>query len=247
MMSNKVSASSMKSGSQKSGSPVISSADDRYNQVTNDRTSGLQTSGLPNSGLPNSGLPNSGLPSSNLKSPDLYRKLFTTFFKIGAFTLGGGYAMIPTIQSEVVEKNGWVKEEDFVDLVAIAQSCPGTFAANIATFIGYKVNGTKGALCTTLGTVLPSFIIILLIAMVFRQFMQIHWIAAMFNGIRPAVVALIAVPTFNLAKSAKVNLGNVWIPIASAILICALGVNPIWIIIAAGLGGFLYGRIKDTL
>ncbi len=185
--------------------------------------------------------------TSNLKSPDLYRKLFTTFFKIGAFTLGGGYAMIPIIQSEVVEKNGWVKEDDFVDLVAIAQSCPGIFAANIATFIGYKVNGTKGALCTTLGTALPSFIIILLIAMVFRQFMQIHWIAAMFNGIRPAVVALIAVPTFNLAKSAKVHLGNVWIPIASAILICALGVNPIWIIIAAGLGGFLYGRIKDTL
>ena len=188
----------------------------------NDRASGLQSSGL----------------------PKIYFKLFTTFFRIGAFTLGGGYAMIPLIQAEVVEKNKWVRQEDFVDLIAIAQSCPGIFAANIATFIGYKVKGEKGAVCTTLGTALPSFIIILLIAMVFRQFMQIHWIAAMFNGIRHTVVALIAAPTFNLAKSAKIHLGNVWIPIASAILICGLGVNPIWIIIAAGVGGFVYGRIK---
>lgn len=176
--------------------------------------------------------------------PQNYSRLFTTFFKIGAFTLGGGYAMIPIIQSEVVEKNAWVGKEEFVDLIAIAQSCPGVFACNIATFIGYKVRGEKGALCTTLGAVLPSFIIILLIAMVFRHFMTIHWIAAMFNGIRPAVVALIAVPTFNLAKSAKIHLGNCWIPIASAALICGLGVNPIWIIIAAGLGGYVYGRIK---
>lgn len=170
--------------------------------------------------------------------------LFWTFFKIGAFTLGGGYAMIPIIQAEVVEKNKWIKQEDFIDLIAIAQSCPGIFAANIATFIGYKVRGEKGAACTTLGTVLPSFLIILFIAMVLRQFMSIHWIAAMFNGIRPAVVALIAVPTFNLAKSAKIGIYNAWIPIASAILICALQVNPIWIIIAAGVGGYVYGRLK---
>lgn len=174
-----------------------------------------------------------------------WSQLFTTFFKIGAFTLGGGYAMIPIIQSEVVEKNAWVDKEEFVDLIAIAQSCPGIFACNIATFIGYKARGEKGALCTTLGAVLPSFIIILLIAMVFRHFMTIHWIAAMFNGIRPAVVALIAVPTFNLAKSAKLHLGNCWIPVAAAILICGLGVNPIWIIIAAGAGGYIYGKLSD--
>ena len=169
-------------------------------------------------------------------------KLFTTFFKIGAFTLGGGYAMIPIIQSEVVEKNKWIKQEDFIDLIAISQSCPGIFAANIATFIGYKINRVRGALCTTIGACLPSFLIILAIAMVFRQFMDVKWIAAMFNGIRPAVVALIAVPTFNLAKSAKVNLSNGWIPVLSALLIWAFGVNPIWIIIAAGIGGFLYGK-----
>ncbi len=173
----------------------------------------------------------------------IFRSLFATFFKIGAFTLGGGYAMIPIIESEVVEKHAWIKKNEFLDLIAIAQSCPGIFAANIATFIGYKIKGEKGALCTTLGAVLPSFIIILLIAMVFHQFMQIHWIAAMFNGIRPAVVALIAAPTFNLARSAKIHLGNCWIPIASALLICALHVNPIWIIIAAGVGGYAYGKL----
>lgn len=177
------------------------------------------------------------------QSKSLYTQLFKTFFKIGAFTLGGGYAMIPIIESEVVEKNKWVNKSDFLDLIAIAQSCPGVFAANIATFIGYKVKGEKGALCTTLGAVLPSFLFILLIAMVFHHFMQIHWIAAMFNGIRPAVVALIAVPTFNLAKSAKIHLGNCWIPIAGALLICACHVNPIWIIIAAGAGGYVYVRI----
>ena len=115
-------------------------------------------------------------------------------------------------------------------------------AANIATLIGYKIAGVKGAACTTLGACLPSFLIILAIAMIFRQFMDVKWIAAMFNGIRPAVVALIAVPTFNLAKSAKVNLSNGWIPVVSALLIWALGVNPIWIIIAAGAGGYLYGK-----
>ena len=173
----------------------------------------------------------------------LSRKLFTTFFKIGAFTLGGGYAMIPIIEAEVVEKNGWIKKEEFLDLLAIAESCPGVFAANIATYIGYKIKGEKGALYTTLGAVLPSFIIILLIAMVFHQFMQVGWIAAMFNGIRPAVVALIAVPTFNLAKSAKIHLGNCWIPIAGALLRSGLHVNPIWVIRAAGAGGYIYGKL----
>lgn len=168
--------------------------------------------------------------------------LFTTFFKIGAFTLGGGYAMIPIIQAEVVEKRQWIRQEDFIDLIAIAQSCPGVFAANIATFIGYKIGGVKGAACTTLGACLPSFVIILAIAMLFRQFMDVKWIAAMFSGIRPAVVALIAVPTFNMAKSAKVGVHNCWIPIVSALLIWAFGVNPIWIIIAAGIGGFVYGK-----
>ncbi|MBQ5981250.1 MAG: chromate transporter [Prevotella sp.] len=177
---------------------------------------------------------------------NFYWTSFKTFFKIGAFTLGGGYAMIPIIQSEVVDKKKWIGKEEFLDLIAIAQSCPGVFAINISTFIGYKMRKEKGAICSALGTALPSFLIILLIAMCFHRFMDVPWIAAMFNGIRPAVVALIAVPTFNLAKSANITLVNCWIPILSALLIWAMHVNPIFIIIAAGLGGYIYGKfLKD--
>lgn len=169
--------------------------------------------------------------------------LFTTFFKIGFFTLGGGYAMIPLIEAEVVDKNKWIGKSEFLDLIAVAQSCPGVFAINIATFIGYKLRGRWGAVSTSVGTALPSFLIILFIAMFFHQFMNVGWIAAMFRGIRPAVVALIAVPTFNMAKEAQINLSNFWIPIASALLIWAFHVNPIWIIIAAGVGGYFYGKV----
>lgn len=177
---------------------------------------------------------------------NFYWTSFKTFFKIGAFTLGGGYAMIPIIQSEVVDKKKWIGKEEFLDLIAIAQSCPGVFAINISTFIGYKMRKEKGAICSALGTALPSFLIILLIAMCFHRFMDVPWIAAIFNGIRPAVVALIAVPTFNLAKSANITLVNCWIPILSALLIWAMHVNPIFIIIAAGLGGYIYGKfLKD--
>lgn len=189
------------------------------------------------------------IPNTAETSEDNYRwtTLFKTFFKIGAFTLGGGYAMIPIIETEVVEKHHWIEKEEFLDLIAVAQSCPGVFAINISTFVGYKLRGTPGAICTTTGTALPSFLIILLIAMFFHSFMDVPWIAAMFNGIRPAVVALIAVPTFNLAKSAKISLVNCWIPIISALLIWAVGVNPIFIIIAAAAGGYIYGQfIKPT-
>ena len=88
-----------------------------------------------------------------------YSLLFTTFFKIGAFTLGGGYAMLPIIEEDVVDKYHWIKKEEFIDYVAVAQSCPGVFAINLATFVGYKLKGKKGALCTTLGSALPSFLI----------------------------------------------------------------------------------------
>jgi len=184
--------------------------------------------------------------TSNTAAPapkgNFYLESFKTFFKIGAFTLGGGYAMIPIIEAEVVDKHKWITKEDFLDLIAIAQSCPGVFAINVSVFIGYRLKKLPGALCTSLGTALPSFIIILLIAMFFRRFQDNRIVAAMFNGIRPAVVALIAVPTFNLAKSAKINLANCWIPIIGALLIWLMGVNPIFIIIAAGLGGYLYGK-----
>ena len=176
---------------------------------------------------------------------NIYWESFKTFFKIGIFTLGGGYAMIPLIEEEVVNRHRWVEKEEMLDLIAIAQSCPGVFAINIAIFIGYKLNKVRGALATTLGTALPSFLIILVIAMFFHQFEDNRVVAAMFRGIRPAVVALIAVPTFNLGKRAELNKFTIWIPVVSALAIWLLGVSPIWIIIVAGVGGYIWGRVKS--
>jgi len=177
----------------------------------------------------------------------IYWQSFRTFFKIGMFTLGGGYAMIPIIEAEVVDKHKWVTKEVFLDLIAIAQSCPGVFAINISTFIGYKLRKTPGAIACALGTALPSFIIILLIAMFFHRFQDNPVVASIFRGIRPAVVALIAVPTFRLAQSAKITWSNCWIPIACALAIWMFGVSPILIILIAGLCGWVYGAvIKPT-
>ncbi|MCR4583108.1 MAG: chromate transporter [Prevotella sp.] len=173
---------------------------------------------------------------------NIYWDSFKTFFRIGIFTLGGGYAMIPLIEEEVVNKKHWVSKEEMLDLIAIAQSCPGVFAINIATFIGYKLRKTKGAIATSIGTALPSFLIILAIAIFFKQFEDNRVVAAMFRGIRPAVVALIAVPTFRLGQRAKLNRYTFWIPVVCAIAIWAMGVSPIYIILIAGIGGYLYGR-----
>ena len=178
---------------------------------------------------------------------NIYWESFKTFFKIGIFTLGGGYAMIPLIEEEVVNRHKWVAKEDMLDLIAIAQSCPGVFAINIAIFIGYKLRKVRGALATSFGTALPSFLIILAIAVFFSAFKDNPVIAAMFRGIRPAVVALIAVPTFRMAQRAKIGWTNCWIPLVSALAIWALGVSPIYIILVAGLAGYLYGMyIKPT-
>lgn len=192
---------------------------------------------------PESASKNSSTPEPKTRTGNIAWQLFITFFKIGVVTFGGGYAMIPMIEAEVVDKKKWIEKDIFLDLIAIAQTCPGVFAINISTFIGYKLRKKHGACLAALGAALPSFIIILLLATTFRQIQDVEWVAACFRGIRPAVVALIAVPTFNLAKSAKIGLINCWIPIASAALIYALGVNPVFIIIAAAFGGYLYGAL----
>jgi len=176
-----------------------------------------------------------------------YWDSFKTFFRIGAFTIGGGYAMIPLIESEVVDRHRWIRREEFLDIIAIAQSCPGVFAINMSVFIGYKLRRLPGAISATLGAALPSFLIILLIAMFFTHIKDNPVVESIFQGIRPAVVALIAAPTFSLAKSAKITLSNCWIPIAGAFAIWAMGVNPVFVILVAGLGGYLYGKfIKPT-
>lgn len=173
---------------------------------------------------------------------NIYWNSFRTFFRIGFFTIGGGYAMIPLIEADVVDKNRWVERDEFLDLMAIAQSCPGIFAVNMSIFIGYKLKRVPGSMVCALGTVLPSFLIILGIALFFSQFRDNATVQRIFMGIRPAVVALIAAPTFKLGRSAKIGWTNVWIPVTGALMIWLMGVSPIYIIIMAGLGGYLYGK-----
>ncbi|GHT50842.1 chromate transporter [Bacteroidia bacterium] len=177
----------------------------------------------------------------------LYGQIFCTFAKIGAFTIGGGYAMLPLIQKEVVEKKQWISPDDFVDMIALSQSVPGILAVNIAIFTGHRMKGNAGSIVATLGSILPSFVIILLIAMFFRNFQDNPYIVKIFNAIRPAVVALIAVPVFTTAKSVGINLKTVIIPVAAAFLIWYLGVSPVYIVLAAALGGIIYGRIKNKM
>lgn len=171
---------------------------------------------------------------------NLYLKLFISFFKIGAFTFGGGWAMIPLIEREVVDKQNWIKREDFVDALAIAQSLPGVLAVNISILIGNKLRGLKGCLTATLGTILPSFLIILAIAIWFVQTYDNPVVERIFKGIRPAVVALIVSPLFSTAKTARINIKTVIIPIIVALSIWLGGVSPIWFVLLGAIGGILY-------
>lgn len=179
---------------------------------------------------------------------NINNQLFISFLKIGGFTIGGGAAMIPLMEKEIVQKKGWLNQKEFLDILAVSQAMPGVFAINMASHIGYKIAGIRGATYATLGNILPSLIIILLIAVVSTRYKNNPYIEAVFKGIRPAVVALIALPVFSLAKTAQLTRYTIWIPIIATLLIVLLGVSPVWIIASAGIGGYIYGRylkIKD--
>lgn len=170
-------------------------------------------------------------------------ELFITFAKIGLFTIGGGYAMIPLIKQTVVDEKQWATEEELMDLIAVAQSCPGVFAVNISVFIGYRMKRLPGALMCAFGAALPSFFIILAIAIFFRQYRENPVVASIFRGIRPAVAALIAAPVFRMARTTKINIYNVWIPVVAALAIWMLGFSPVYVIMIAALGGYAYGQL----
>lgn len=150
--------------------------------------------------------------------------------------------MIPLIEEEVVNKRKWIDREAFLDLLAVAQTIPGVFAVNMSINIGYRLRKTRGAVTCALGCVLPSFLIILAIALFFHSFRDNKTMEAIFKGIRPAVVALIAAPCIKLARSARITLSNVWLPVGAALLIWLLGMSPVYIILAVGIGGYMYGR-----
>ena len=174
-----------------------------------------------------------------------YISLFNTFLKIGAFTFGGGWAMISIIEREIVDKHQWIRKDDFLDLLAVAQSLPGILAVNIATAVGDKIHGAKGSMVAALGTILPSFVIILTIAIFLTPDLIKNnaVLSAIFMGIRPAVVALIIAPVITSAKAAKLKWKTVWIPFIVALLIYLdLGItsNPILYIVLGALGGLLF-------
>ena len=169
-------------------------------------------------------------------------KFFLTCNKIGAFTLGGGYAMIPIMERDFVDKNHWMEKQEFMDIMVVAQTTPGIFAIDMASHIGYKLKGVWGGIVGAVGIALPSIIAILIIAMFFQQFKDNYWVAKFFTGVRPAVVALIAAPCFKMAKTANINRYNIWIPIVCCGLIALLGVSPNYTIIAAGVLVWLYGK-----
>lgn len=163
------------------------------------------------------------------------------------FTIGGGYAMIPLIEREVVNR-GWLDKQDFIDLFAVTQSLPGIFAVNISIFVGYKLKKLSGSIVCALGTILPSFFIILVIALFFNHFQDNVWVMKIFNGIRPAVVALILVPCISAAKAIKMSRLELIFPLAGALLIWKAGVSPAYIILAGIIGGLVYSFwIKDKL
>ena len=173
-----------------------------------------------------------------------YWELFWAFFKIGTFTIGGGYAMIPLMERELVDRKGWMSREEFLDQLALSQSMPGVLAVNMATGVGFRLRGFFGSVVAIAGNVMMPVLFILVLAMLFRQFRGNVWVERFFMGVRPAVVALIAAPVFHLAKSAKVGWSTCWIPLVSALLIWLLGVNPIIVILVATVGGFLWGRVR---
>ena len=172
-------------------------------------------------------------------------QIFGVFAKIGAFTIGGGYAMIPLIQAEL-GRRGWISEEELPDIVAISQSAPGVMAVNISIFAGHRLRGVKGSVAATLGSILPSFVIILAIAMFFTAFKDNPWVERAFKGIRPVVISLIAVPMINMASKSCKSWWTWSLAIAALVLVSFLNVSPIYIIVCVLVIGFsvTYYRTK---
>ena len=175
----------------------------------------------------------------------LYLQLFWTYLKIGTFTIGGGYVMLSMIEREIVDKKRWIDREEFMNMIALAQAAPGLIAVNSAIFIGWRIGGWRGVIATVLGAALPSFCIILAIAMLFQDYKDYPAVEAIFKGIRPAVVALIAAPLCRMATSAKITWSTAIIPIAGALLIWLGGLSPVWIILVIALTTLLFTYLVE--
>ena len=169
--------------------------------------------------------------------------LFLTFLKIGAFTFGGGYAMIPLIQKEVCETKKWLTDEDILDIIAIAESTPGPIAINAATFVGYRTCGFLGAAAATFGIVLPSFLIITIIAAVLNEFAELRAVQYAFFGIRAGVLALIVKALWSMYKQCPKNTFSMCVAAAAFVLAAFSGINAIFIIIGCAAAGLIHSFI----
>ena len=178
-----------------------------------------------------------------------YWNLFWTFVKVSAFTIGGGMAMVAVVRDILVVKRKWMTDDEFMDILAISQTLPGLMAVNTAIFIGYRLLGTKGSIVATLGSILPSFFIILASAIFFTAFKDNPWVEKAFKGIRPVVISLIAVPMINMARKSCKSWWTWLLAVASLLLVAFLNVSPRYIIICVLVIGFAitYFRLeKDS-
>ncbi len=171
------------------------------------------------------------------------RDLFSTFLKIGVFTFGGGFAMIPLIEREVIARREWLPKREFLDLLTLAQSAPGPLALNAAVFIGYKSRGYKGALAALMGVVTPSFMILLAVAIYFDSIRDNAIIDAAFKGMRPAVIALILAPVLSLAKA--MNVVQIVLAVASAVALYLLSFSPIYLLLGSALVGVVWAYVNS--
>ena len=171
-------------------------------------------------------------------------ELFAVFAKIGAFTFGGGYAMIPLIQREASERKHWVSPEEILDVIAIAESTPGPIAINSATFIGYKVAGVKGAVCATLGVVLPSFLIISAISLILQAFQHLKWVRYAFFGMRAGILALILKALWSMYAKCPKNPFSYCVMLFAFLLVAVLRANAILAIAAAAFCGIVYTGVR---
>ena len=164
-------------------------------------------------------------------------RIFLVFAKIGAFTIGGGYAMIPIIQREMSSRK-WISDDELPDIVALSQSAPGVMAVNISIFAGYRLRGVRGSVAATLGSITPSFLIILGIALFFSAFRDNPWVERAFRGVRPVVVSLIAVPMINMARKACTTWWRWLLALTALVLVAFLNVSPIYILAVVIVTGF---------
>ncbi len=174
-----------------------------------------------------------------------YLKLFWIFFRVGAFTFGGGYAMIPIIEKEIVEKENLIVAEEFIDIIAVSQSLPGPIAVNTTIFVGYKLMGILGAIAALIGTVLPSFLVIIILAVFYNQIKDIQAIQLFFKGVRPAIVSLVFMSALKLGNAIEKKTFNYILMIAAFFAIVILKIHPIFTIIGCAVAGLIFTRRKE--